>query len=60
MNHPYDVGHQKLEHQLIILDPENTGKNHLDEVQAGPGAVTHQEIDACSKCLLFCYTVLYG
>ena len=25
-------------------------KNHLDEVQAGSGAVTHQEIDACSKC----------
>ena len=25
-------------------------KNHLDEVQAGFGAVTHQEIDACSKC----------
>ena len=25
-------------------------KNHLDEVQAGSGAVTHQEIDACSNC----------
>ena len=25
-------------------------KNHLDEVQAGSGAVTHQEIDACSQC----------
>ena len=25
-------------------------KNHLDEVQARFGAVTHQEIDACSKC----------
>ena len=25
-------------------------KNHLDEVQAGFGTVTHQEIDACSKC----------
>ena len=25
-------------------------KNHLDEVQARSGAVTHQEIDACSKC----------
>ena len=25
-------------------------KNHLDEVQAGSGTVTHQEIDACSKC----------
>ena len=50
MNHPYEVGHQKLEHQLIILDPQNTGKNHLDEVQAGSGTVTHQEIDACSKC----------
>ena len=26
MNHPYKVGHQKLEHQLIILDPQDTGK----------------------------------
>ena len=42
MDHPYEVRHQKLEHR----------KNHLDEVQAGSGAVTHQEIDACSKC--FC------
>ena len=25
-------------------------KNHLDEVQARSGAVTHQEIDACSNC----------
>ena len=25
-------------------------KNHLDKVQARFGAVTHQEIDACSKC----------
>ena len=25
-------------------------KNHLDEVQARSGAVTHQEIDTCSKC----------
>ena len=25
-------------------------KNHLDEVQAGSGAVTHREIDACSHC----------
>ena len=33
-------------------------KNHLDEVQAGSGAITHQEIYACLKC--FCYTVLYG
>ena len=32
MNHPYKVGHQKLEHQLIILD-------HLDEVQARSGTV---------------------
>ena len=26
MDHPYEVGHQKLEHQLIILDPQSTGK----------------------------------
>ena len=25
-------------------------KNHLDEVQAGSGTVTHQEIDVCSNC----------
>ena len=25
-------------------------KNYLDEVQTGSGAVTHQEIDACSHC----------
>ena len=25
-------------------------KNHLDEVQARSGTVTHQEIDACSNC----------
>ena len=33
-------------------------KNHLDEVQAGSGTVTYQEIYACLKC--FCFTVLYG
>ena len=26
MDHPYEVGHQKLEHQLIIQDPQNTEK----------------------------------
>ena len=33
-------------------------KNHLDEVQAGSGAVTHQEDICVIEC--FCYTVLYG
>ena len=26
MNHPYEVGHQKLEHQLTIPETQNTGK----------------------------------
>ena len=26
IDHLYEVEHQKLEHQLIILDPQNTGK----------------------------------
>ena len=30
-------------------------KNHLDEVQAGSGAVTHQEIYAC----LYVFAILY-
>ena len=47
MDHPYDVGHQQMEQQLIILEHR---KNYLDEVQARSGAVTHQEIDACSHC----------
>ena len=36
-------------------------KNHLDEVQAGSGAVTHQEIDACSNCQIvkWFFAVLY-
>ena len=29
-------------------------KNHLDEVQARSGAVTHQEIYACLYVLLYC------
>ena len=31
-------------------------KNHLDEVQAGSGAVTHQEIYACLNvfAILYC------
>ena len=33
-------------------------KNHLNEVQAGSGVVTHQE-DICVN-LNVCYTVLYG
>ena len=33
-------------------------KNHLDEVQAGSGTVTHQEDICVIEC--FCYTVLYG
>ena len=33
-------------------------KNHLDEVQAGSGAVSHQEDICVIEC--FCYTVLYG
>ena len=33
-------------------------KDHLDEVQAGSGAVTHQEDICVVEC--FCYTVLYG
>ena len=32
-------------------------KNHLDEVQAGSGTVTHQEIYACLKCFLLYCTV---
>ena len=42
-------------------DPTGTPehrKNHLDEVQAGSGTVTHQEDICVFKC--FCYTVLYG
>ena len=30
-------------------------KNHLDEVQAGSGAITHQEIYAC----LYVFAILY-
>ena len=30
-------------------------KNHLDEVQARSGAVTHQEIYACLKCFAILY-----
>ena len=33
-------------------------KNHLDEVQAGSGTITHQEDICVTEC--FCYTVLYG
>ena len=33
-------------------------KNHLDEVQARSGAITHQGDICVFKC--FCYTVLYG
>ena len=29
-------------------------KNHLDEVQAGSGTITHQEIYACYMFLLYC------
>ena len=34
-------------------------KNHLDEVQAGSGTVTHQE-DIGVIWMFFCYTVLYS
>ena len=30
-------------------------KNHLDEVQAGSGTVTHQEIYVCLKCFAILY-----
>ena len=33
-------------------------KNHLDEVQARSGTITHQEDICVIEC--FCYTVLYG
>ena len=38
--------------------PPEHRKNQLDEVQAGSGAVTHQEIYVLFN--VFCYTVLYG
>ena len=34
-------------------------KNHLDEVQAESGAVTHQEINVCSNCQIVNDLLLY-
>ena len=58
MDHPYRSWTPETGTPTDHTGSPEHRKNHLDEVQAGSGAVTHQEIYACLKC--FCYTVLYG